>query len=73
MRPTNPETRIEYRYTTTKGVTVSVTSVPVTTAREDSGEEHEVFSMGVAMRLEELIKRVKNPDAEARSAQHLEF
>ena len=44
MRPTNPETRIEYRYTTTKGVTVLVSGVPVTTAREDSGEQHKVFS-----------------------------
>lgn len=73
MRPTNPETRIEYRYTTTKGVTVLVSGVPVTTAREDSGEQHEVFSMAVAMRLEELIKRVKNLDTEAGSVQHLEF
>lgn len=73
MRPTNPETRIEYRYTTTTGVTVYVSSVPVTTAREDSGEQHEVFSMAVAMRLEELIKRVKNADAETGSVQHLEF
>ena len=67
------EKRIEYRYTTTKGVTVLVSGVPVTTAREDSGEEHEVFSMAVAMRLEELIKRVKNSDAETGSVQRLEF
>ena len=67
------EKRIEYRYTTTKGVTVLVSGVPVTTAQEDSGEEHEVFSMAVAMRLEELIKRVKNSAAEKGSVQRLEF
>jgi hypothetical protein len=54
------ETRIEYTYTTKKGVMVVIADVPVTTAREASGEEHQVFSMAVAMRLEELIKRAKN-------------
>ena len=67
------EKRIEYRYTTTKGVTVLVSGVPVTTAKEPSGEAHEVFSMAVAMRLEELIKRVKNSNAEPGSIQNLEF
>jgi hypothetical protein len=67
------EKRIEYRYTTKKGVTVLVSGVPVTTATESSGEEHDVFSMAVAMRLEELIKRVKHSDAEPGSVHRLEF
>ena len=67
------ETRIEYTYITKKGVTVVVSDVPVTTARESSGEEHQVFSMAVAMRLEELIKRVKNSDSETGSVLRLEF
>jgi hypothetical protein len=56
---TTPETRIEYTYTTKKGVQVVVSGVPVTVAREPNGQEHQVFSMAVAMRLEELIKRIK--------------
>jgi hypothetical protein len=67
------ESRIEYTYTTKKGVTVIVSEVPVTTAKEATGEEHQVFSMAVAMRLEELIKRVKNSDAASGSVLKLEF
>jgi hypothetical protein len=73
MSITSLERRIEYRYTTTKGVTVVILDVPVTTAREASGEEHDVFSMAVIMRLEELIKRVKQSDAKAGSVYTLEF
>ena len=65
--------KIEYRYITKKGVTVVVSDVPVTTAQESSGEEHQVFSMAVAMRLEELINRVKNSDAVSGSVLKLEF
>jgi hypothetical protein len=68
-----PETRIEYTYTTKKGVTVTVSGVPVSIAREETGEEHQVFSRAVAMRLEELIKRVKNSDAVSGSVFKLEF
>jgi hypothetical protein len=64
---------IEYTYTTKKGVTVVVSGVPVTTAKEASGEEHQVFSMAVSMRLEELIKRVKNSDAVSGTVFKLEF
>lgn len=67
------ETRIEYTYTTKKGVKVIVVGVPVTIAQELSGAQHQVFSMAVAMRLEELIKRVKNSDALAGSVLQLEF
>jgi hypothetical protein len=68
-----PETRIEYTYTTKKGVTVTVSGVPVSIAREENGEEHQVFSRAAAMRLEELIKRVKNSDAVSGSFFKLEF
>jgi hypothetical protein len=67
------ETRIEYAYTTKKGVTVTVSGVPVSIAREENGEEHQVFSRAVAMRLEELIKRVKNSDVASGSVLKLEF
>jgi hypothetical protein len=67
------ERRIEYRYTTTKGFTVVISGVPVSTARETFGEEHDVFWMAVTMRLEELIKRVKQSDAKAGSVYTLEF
>ena len=73
MSLASPETRIEYQYTTPKGVTVIVSGVPVTVATENSGEQHQVFSMGVSMRLEELIKRVKQSDAKASSVHKLEF
>ena len=68
-----PETRIAYTYTTKKGVTITVSGVPVSIAREGNGEEHQVFSRAVAMRLEELIKRVKNSDAASGSVLNLEF
>lgn len=64
---------IDFEYITKKGVTVIVSEVPVTIARESNGEEHQVFSRAVAMRLEELIKRVKNSDAVSGSVFKLEF
>jgi DNA primase len=67
------ETRTEYCYTTKKGVTVTVSGVPVSIVREEHGEEHQVFSRAVAIRLEELIKRVKNSDAVSDSFFKLEF
>lgn len=67
------ETRIEYTYTTKAGVKVVVSDVPVSVAREASGEEHQVFSMAVAMRLEELIKRVKQSDSASGSVLHFHF
>jgi hypothetical protein len=68
-----PEIRIDYKYTTKSGVTVVISGVPVSTAREASGEVHQVFSMAVSMRLSELIKRVKNTNASAGSSFQLEF
>ncbi len=67
------ETRIDYTYTTKTGVKVVISGVPVSIAREASGEEHQVFSMAVSMRLSELIKRVKNANANAGSTFLLEF
>jgi hypothetical protein len=67
------ETRIDYTYTTKTGVTLVISGVPVSVAREASGEEHQVFSMAVSMRLAELIKRVKNANANAGSSFQLEF
>ncbi|MEY4531581.1 MAG: hypothetical protein RLZZ156_2302 [Deinococcota bacterium] len=68
-----PETRIDYTYITKKGVQVVVSGVPISVAREQSGEEHQVFSMAVSMRLSELIKKVKNSDFAADSVVKLEF
>jgi hypothetical protein len=65
--------QIDYEYTTKKGVIIIVSNVPVSIAREENGEEHQVFSRAVAMRLEELIKRVKNSDATSGSILKLEF
>jgi hypothetical protein len=73
MHSTAPETRIEYTYTSKQGVTVIISGVPVSLAREDTGEEHQVFSMAVSMRLSELIKRVKNSSAITGNVVRLEF
>ena len=68
-----PETRIDYTYTTKTGVTVVISGVPVSIAIEASGQEHQVFSMAVSMRLAELIKRAKSTNANAGSTFQLEF
>jgi hypothetical protein len=73
MHSIAPETRIEYTYTSKQGVTVIISGVPVSLAREDTGEEHQVFSMAVSMRLSELIKRVKNSSAVTGNVVRLEF
>ena len=73
MNTIAPETRIDYTYTTKTGVTIVISGVPVSIAQETSGEEHQVFSMAVSMRLAELIKRVKNANASAGSSFQLEF
>ena len=73
MNTIAPETRIDYTYTTKTGVTIVISGVPVSIAQEQSGEEHQVFSMAVSMRLAELIKKVKNADFAVDSVVNLEF
>jgi hypothetical protein len=50
------EVKLEYRRTTKAGVTVIVTNVPTRLTTGPDGEEIKGYSVGVALRLEELVK-----------------
>ena len=67
------EIRTEYRYTNKLGATVVISSVPMDIRKDMYGNEHRTFSMGVAMRLEELTNQAFGMDSTSGVVHHLEF
>jgi hypothetical protein len=67
------EVKLEYRRTTKTGVTVIVTNVPTRLTTGPDGEEIKGYSVGVALRLEELVKYALEGHPAPGSVTTLEF
>ena len=64
---------VEYRYTNKFGATIVIHNVPAKFLTDDDGETHETYTFGVAMRLDELMKRAFEQNSASGMVYHLEF
>ncbi len=72
MTAISTEVRTEHEYTR-NGVTVIVSDVPTEIVQDDAGVEHRLYTMGVAMRLEQLIEAAFKADATPGTVHRLRF
>jgi hypothetical protein len=67
------ETRKDYAITTREGVLVKITGVPTRTRPGFDGEPLDSYSMGVALRIEELTRRAVQLNPTPGATVELEF
>jgi hypothetical protein len=73
MNTTLEEQRIEYEYSSPTGATVRIRHVPAKTQVDMFGQKHRVFSIAVALQLEELRKQAFAVDNSSSAIHELEF
>jgi hypothetical protein len=72
MTAISTEVRTAHEYTR-NGVTVIVSDVPTEIVHDDANAEHRLYSMGVAMRLEQLIEAAFKADSTPGTIHRLRF
>ena len=70
MKTATLEQRMEYNYTSKNGAKIRIKNVPMRIQTDEFGKQHRIFSIAVAMRLEELRKQALMVD-DTSSAEHL--